>query len=287
MTDNKVTVWRSLRVGRARLEQANIPNADFEASLLFQHVTGWSREMLIEREGETVSAAIQSAFDALIVRRLAREPISAILGDVEFMGFRFVSDSRALTPRMDSERLVEAALKNTKPGENGFVLDLGTGSGCLLLSFLLNRPGWRGVGVDASADAISLMEENTKLHGLQGRAFSTLADWKQVGFHVEEADIVISNPPYIRTKTLETLDPEVRNHDPMQALDGGEDGLDAYREIAELCDQKMKPDALLFLEIGYDQGVTVTELLNRYSFADVTVLKDYSGHNRVVKARSQ
>lgn len=285
MTENGPTVWMCLRAARVRLEKADIQNAAYEAGLLFQHVTGWTREDVINNEAKHVSMDVLRAFSRLIDRRLQREPISAILGDVDFMGFRFLSDARALTPRNDSERLVEAALESAQSLHEGMVLDLGTGSGCLLLSFLLKRIGWTGVGVDISSDAISLMEENARLHGLQSRAFSTLADWKQVGFHIEKADIVLSNPPYIRSDVLETLEPEVRNHDPMLALDGGEDGLEAYRELAALCAEKMMSGAMLFLEIGFDQGLTVYELLNRHNFADVTVLKDYSGHNRVVKAR--
>ncbi len=266
-----------------RLEAAGIEGARREARWLALRAAGQNEGTPLS---DTFTAPQRAVFDALVARRALREPLQHVLGDSDFYGLSLSTDSRALIPRADSECVVERALDAIPADLPCFIADLGTGSGCLLLAILAHRPKAMGVGIDASADAIALARENAERTRLAGRVQMTCVswcDWK--GW--PDADVIISNPPYIRTADIAGLAPEVRDHDPLAALDGGRDGLDAYRQIISLGAKGMKTGAHLFLEIGYDQREAVSALLLAAGFSGVGGGQDLAGHDRVVWAQKQ
>jgi release factor glutamine methyltransferase len=251
---------------------------------LLAHFAGCPSSDLIARGGDEVSNETISMYYAGVARRVGREPLQHVLGTTEFYGLEFLTDARALIPRPDSEIVVEAALARIPEGQPVFVADLGTGSGCLLSAILANRPHASGVGVEASPEAAALARENLFRLGLSERAGvheGPWSGWQKWG----EADLIISNPPYIVSAEMADLMPEVRDHDPAAALDGGADGLDAYREIVHLAAAAMKPGAWLVFEIGYDQKDSVSGLLDAAGFEAITCLKDLGGNNRALVAQ--
>lgn len=273
-----------LRDGMKQLSAAGLADERRDAKMLLLSAAGMTTGEFILREQDEADSGIAERFKAMLQRRCNREPVSLILGQVSFHGHVFATDARALAPRDDSEILVERALDLASDLEGGLVVDLGTGSGCLILSFLAARPGWSGIGLDKSSDALSLARENAECLGLSERVDWLEGGWTAASDALKQADLVLSNPPYIPTSDIAGLSPEVRNHDPLLALDGGEDGLDCYRDILSLLADVMKPGARLVFEIGYDQAEALKTLISGYGFADFAVYKDFSGHNRVVEA---
>ena len=275
-----------MRSAADRFRQAGIDDARQNAMLLMLHVFGDTHAALISAGPDPAPQPLAQTYEALVRRRLSREPLQHILGTTFFYGLEIRSDARALIPRMDSESVVEVALSLFPEERACRVADLGTGTGCLLAAFLDQRPNASGVGVDASPDAVSLARENFAALGLSGRADvfeGSWADWS--GW--DEADLVISNPPYIASAEIPTLAPEVRGHDPHAALDGGVDGLTAYREIIALAAERLKSGAWLVFEIGHDQKVAVSGLLEVAGFSDLGTAQDLGANDRVVWARKR
>lgn len=269
----------------AQFREAGISDPRQNAVMLMLHVTGETRAALIAAGASPVPEVVQDTFVAAVNRRLTREPLQHILGRAGFYGLEFITDARALVPRPDSERIVETALALLPPGEAVFAADLGTGSGCLLAAILANRPAAHGTGVEASPAAASLARENLQKLGLSARASvfeGRWADWTGWG----EADLIVSNPPYIPAADIGSLEPEVRDHDPAEALDGGPDGLAAYREIIGIAGARMKRAAPLVLEIGHDQRVAVLDLLAGAGFTDTAHYPDLGGNDRCVIGRA-
>jgi release factor glutamine methyltransferase len=275
-----------LRDGIRQLRDAGIEEAALEARLLLMAAAGLSRTELISAEPDEMPILAAERFEGMLRERLTRRPLQHILGTTEFYGLDFLSDARALVPRPDSETVVEAALNLLPADKPVLVADLGTGSGCLLVAILANRLAARGVGVEASPAAASLALENLDRLGLANRAavfegsWTEWTDWGQAG-------LIISNPPYIVSAEIAGLAPEVRDHDPLSALDGGADGLVAYREIVELAARHMAPGAWLVFEIGYDQKVTVSGLLEAADFTGIGSVKDLGGNDRAVWAQKR
>lgn len=216
--------------------------------------------------------------EKILSRRAAYEPLSRILSERDFWTLTFSLSPETLDPRPDSEVVVESALDLMDQSGAYRVLDLGTGTGCLLLSVLSERAAAKGVGIDISADAIETARKNAAFNGLADRADFLQSSWQdfdQGGF-----DIVLSNPPYIRAREIESLDPEVRLFDPRQALDGGEDGLEAYRQIAARLDYFMAEKGQAVIEIGWDQAKDVTQVLAAQGFRVVSLRQDLGGRDR-------
>ncbi|MEO0881277.1 MAG: peptide chain release factor N(5)-glutamine methyltransferase [Pseudomonadota bacterium] len=275
-----------MRQGVGLLKGAGIEQPAREARLLLALAADCSAVDLITRELDPVSeTGIAERYVAFLKRRVAREPHAHIVGYRQFYGLSMKCDSRALVPRPESEIAVEQALDLLPQGEGIHVADLGTGSGCLLAAILSERCDVRGLAVEQSRAAAALADENFQRLGLQDRVelvFNPWSTWRSWA----HADLVISNPPYIRSEDLGGLDPEVRDHDPTEALDGGKDGLAAYREIISLARTHLRPGTPIVLEIGYDQAKGVASLLERAGFFEITVRRDLSGHDRVLSARS-
>lgn len=273
-----------VRAAAARFEAAGIEDARANAVQLMLHVFGGTRAALISAGNAPAPEAVEEAFLAAAERRLAREPLQHITGTAPFYGLDFLSDARALIPRFDSETVVEQALALLPEDAPARIADLGTGTGCLLCALLVHRPLASGTGVEASPDAASLARENIAALGLQGRATvfdGRWTDWTGWG----EAGLIMSNPPYIAHAEIDSLATEVRLHDPHAALDGGPDGLDAYREIIRLGGERMAPGAWLVFEIGHDQRAAVLALMQDAGFADLGHRADLGGNDRCVWGR--
>jgi release factor glutamine methyltransferase len=216
----------------------------------------------------------------MVERRLRREPVSRILGRKGFWKILLTVTPDVLSPRPDTETLLDVVLKAKTEREAFTACDLGTGSGAILLALLAERPAAKGVGTDVSSEALAVARENAANLDLNGRATFIRTDWA-AGFADASFDVVLSNPPYIPTGDIPGLDPEVRDHDPHLALDGGADGLDAYRALAPEIARILKPGGLYAVEIGWDQGEAVSALFTAAGL-EAKVVKDLADRDRVV-----
>ncbi len=261
-----------------RLVDAGVPGPARDARILMAEACGIPASRLTIEGDRPLTDAEAALFDNLIARREAREPVSHILGRREFYGRDFLVTPDVLDPRPETEILIEAAL--AQPFDR--VLDLGTGSGCILLTLLAEVPHATGVGADISAQACAVAARNSQTLGLSDRAKIVESDWaRSVGGRF---DLVVSNPPYIALAEMSDLAPEVRLHEPYGALTDGGDGLMAYRAIAEAVPPLMEPGGRLVLEIGPTQGKAVSDLLGFVGFDGITVIADLDGRDRVVLA---
>ncbi len=254
---------------------------DLEARLLIQAVTHFNSTDQILRGAEPLRLEEEKEIDALAVRRMSGEPIDHIMGFKEFYGRRFEISKDVLSPRPETEGLVDEVLKDLKDKTVPHILDLGTGSGAIIVSLLAETIDAVGTAVDLSSKALAVASINAKAHGVWDRLTVLQGDW----FEPVEGtfDVIVSNPPYITDAAMETLSPEVRAFDPDLALRGGADGLGPYHIIAAQAGEYLCAGGGLFLEIGYDQGPAVANMIRANGFAHVSVLKDLAGHDRIVK----
>jgi release factor glutamine methyltransferase len=248
---------------------------------------------LTTRESEIAAAKQVAALDALVVRRLAGEPVARILGEKEFYGLSFQLNEATLVPRPETELLVDLALDCLRGRGDASVLDLGTGTGCIPIAILANAPQVRAVAIDLSVRALEAAWENAnrlgvgeRLELVEGSWFAPLppcGEGRESG-ETGRFDLIVSNPPYIESATIPTLAPDVRNHDPRLALDGGPDGLAPYRVIATGAAAHLTPGGVLMVEIGASQGRAVVALFAAAGFVDIAIHKDLAGLDRVVIA---
>lgn len=273
----------ALRRSTARLSAAGIAEAVGDARFLMLGLLGLeTRDLLLD--GDTIlSADAALTLDAALARRLSGEPVARILGAWEFWGLPFRLAPETLVPRPDTEILVEAALAAV-PDRNAPLrcLDLGTGSGCILVALLSELPHAVGIGVDRSPGALHMAQQNAMANAVDRRAAFMAGDWCDAlrgGF-----DLVVSNPPYIADDLIQDLDRDVRAHDPRAALAGGPDGLTAYRRILEgvRANALLAPGGRLLFEIGYDQADSVRDLARAAGFTDRGLKRDLAGHDRVL-----
>ncbi|HUO23928.1 MAG TPA: peptide chain release factor N(5)-glutamine methyltransferase [Caulobacteraceae bacterium] len=281
MTETLVQAWTR---ARRRLEAAGIDGPVLDARLLVEAAAGASRSDILTDPHRALSAEQVQTLDSYLDRRIAREPVSHILGRKGFWTIELKVTPDVLTPRPDTETIVGAVLKCLKEDGAADILDLGSGSGAILLAILSERLMAHGVGVDVSAAAIEVARENAALLGLQDRAAFLHASWTE-GQPDDAFDIVVSNPPYIPTGDIAGLEPEVAEREPRLALDGGADGLDAYRLLAPEVLRVLKPGGLFALEIGHDQGAAVKAMMTQAGGAAVQVLGDLGGRDRAIFGR--
>jgi release factor glutamine methyltransferase len=274
-----VTGAEALRAAKARLEAAGVEGAARDARRLLAHALGVAPDVLAGRMTDPVPEAAVAAFDALVGRRAAREPVSHLTGQRAFWGRDFRVTRDVLDPRPETETLVARALA----GPFARVLDLGTGSGCILVTLLAERLGAQGVGTDISPDALLIAGENAARHGVADRLVLTPSDW--FGDIGGRYDLIVSNPPYIAADEMAGLSPEVRDHEPRGALTDEADGLTAYRAIAEGAGRFLVPGGRLLVEIGPAQGMAVSSLFAQAGLERVVVHPDLDGRDRVVAAR--
>ncbi|MEQ1945057.1 peptide chain release factor N(5)-glutamine methyltransferase [Mesorhizobium sp. VNQ89] len=269
---------------RASLAEGRISDADLDARLLVEHFSQTTRTDAIARPDLSVADDKVAAVRAAILRRLAGEPVHRIIGFREFYGLKLHLSPETLEPRPDTETLVDAALERLRqsPASDGAlrILDLGTGTGAIALALLANLPQASAIAVDISADALAAATRNALENGLSGRFQTTLSDWFENISGTYHA--IVSNPPYISTEELVTLQDEVREYDPAKALDGGPDGLDAYRSIAEGSRKHLEQDGFVCVEIGYSQKADVISLFEGRGYRLLETRQDFGGRDRVL-----
>ncbi len=271
-----------LEKGTENLERVGIPEAKLDARLLLEYVCETDHSTLFAHPDREVSDEEMNRYEELISRRAVREPVAYILGTWDFMGLPFKVNSSVLIPEQDTEILVEEAMRYFEDGMK--VLDLCTGSGCIALSLLNFTNNTTATCTDISGDALEVAAFNASELGLKNRTNIVCTDLFPEKSE-EKYDIVVSNPPYIETNVIDTLAPEVKDYEPRLALDGDDDGLKFYRRIIDNVGDYLYSSGYLFLEIGYDQGEAVAELMRANGkFHDIEVIKDYSGNDRVVRA---
>ncbi|HYC74146.1 peptide chain release factor N(5)-glutamine methyltransferase [Brevundimonas sp.] len=273
-----LTAWKA---ATARLKAGRIDSPSIDARLLLEVAAGCSRTDILTDPYRAVTADQQGVLDGYVERRLRREPVSRILGRKGFWKIMLNVTPDVLSPRPDTEAILDVVLLAYPPDRTFEMIDLGTGSGAILLATLAERFGARGVGTDISFEALAVAKENATNLELDNRATFLRTEWA-AGFADRSFDVVVSNPPYIPSGDIPGLDPEVRDHDPHLALDGGPDGLQAYRELAPEIMRILKPGGLFAVEIGWDQGPQVRTLFEAAGFANVIVVKDLSDRDRVV-----
>lgn len=273
-----LTAWKS---AAARLKDGRIDSPSIDARLLLEVAAGCSRTDILTDPYRAVTADQQAMLDGYVERRLRREPVSRILGRKGFWKIMLNVTPDVLSPRPDTEAILDVVLLACPPHQAFTMIDLGTGSGAILLATLAERAGARGVGTDISTEALAVARENAANLDLDGRCDFIRTEWA-TGFGDHSFDVVVSNPPYIPSGDIPGLDPEVRDHDPHLALDGGPDGLQAYRELAPEIRRILRPGGLFAVEIGWDQGAQVKALFEAAGFEDVIVVKDLSDRDRVV-----
>lgn len=274
------------------LKESQIEEARLDAWLLLEYITGKNRAWFLAHSDELADQELEKTYRDLTEKRAQHIPLQHLTHQAFFMGYEFYVNENVLIPRQDTEILVEEALHALKGKEHPFILDMCTGSGCILLSLLLEREDAVGIGADLSEKALAVAERNAEDLGVKDRAslyqsdlFQAEVFQKKGGKAPVECDILVSNPPYIRTSDIEDLMEEVRLHDPMMALDGKEDGLYFYREITANAMTYLKDGGMLLCEIGFDQGASVSALFEKAGFLDVHVTKDLAGLDRVVSGR--
>ena len=263
------------------LNKSGFDEAESDSRLIFEYIAGIDRVKLTLEGDRELEPGVEEKLKAALAKRLTHMPVQYITGYQNFMGLEFMVSKDVLIPRMDTETLVEEVLRLGL--SNVRVLDICTGSGCILLSILKYVYGSSGVGVDISDGALGVAEANSEALGIDATFIKS--DMFENIPKDEHFDIVVSNPPYIRSDVIGTLMSEVKDYEPLLALDGSEDGLKFYRIIADRAPEYLNNGGMLFLEIGYDQGAEVSALLTAAGFTDVEVIKDLSGLDRVVSGR--
>ena len=279
MSGKILTLQMIYKEGAETLEHAGIPDAKLDAWYLLEYVTGISRASYFGDPKREVPKEQAESYREVILRRAGHTPLQHITGEQEFMGYTFLVNPDVLIPRQDTETLTEEALKFTEPGMK--VLDLCTGSGCILISLMKKCHGLTGTGCDISEKALKTAREN-------GRRLQVEASWIQSDLFEqisERFDLIVSNPPYIRTGVIEELQQEVRLHDPWIALDGKKDGLYFYRRIIAESTGYIRDNGALMFEIGHDQAEDVVRLMEEAGYTQIRVKKDLAGLDRVVTGR--
>jgi release factor glutamine methyltransferase len=276
-----LTLAQAWKQAKARLDAAGVEGPVIDARLLVEAAAQATRADIIADPHRALSEAQLATLEDFIARRERREPVSHILGRKGFWTIMLSVTRDVLTPRPDTETVVETALRDFPPDRAFDVLDLGVGSGAILLAILAERPAARGLGVDASEAALRVARENAADLGLGARAGFLRGDWTS-GLADGRFDLVVSNPPYIPTSDIEALEPEVRDHEPRLALDGGADGLEAYRRLAPEILRVLKPGGRFVVEIGIDQSEVVETLFRRAGAVGLAIAKDLAGRDRVV-----
>jgi release factor glutamine methyltransferase len=293
-TADPETAQAAIRRLTAEFNRQGLTSASLDARLLVLNACGLTHEAYIMNADRALTPVEAEAIDAMRRRRLNGEPVSRIVGCREFWGLDFLISEAVLDPRPDTETLVQAALTIIREAgleDDEFRLaDLGTGSGCILLSLLSELPRATGVGLDISGEALAVAARNAERLGLASRARFVAGNWCDA-LPDDFADMIVTNPPYIGTEAIGGLAPEVRLHDPRQALDGGQDGLDAYRAIAASSLRAVKPGGWILLEAGAGQAAAILSIFEdsqwRNHMAHRRIERDLNGMDRVVAIKRQ
>jgi len=261
------------------LKNHNIHTYELDAQIILSNIMGVTREFLITNDYLTVSKRIKKKYNNAIKRRIKKEPVAYIIGKKEFWSENFKVNSSTLIPRPETELMIYNVVKYFKNKKIN-ILDIGTGSGCILLAILKELQFSRGIGIDVSAEAIKIAKENSKNLNLLNRSKFKTFDIN--GFNVGKYDLIVSNPPYIPFKEIRNLDRDIINFEPIVALNGGNDGLDLIKKVIYKSAKLLKKNGLLALEIGNKQYPRVTDLLNQLGFKEMGKLHDYNCNVRCI-----
>jgi release factor glutamine methyltransferase len=275
-----VTAAEALAAAAYRLRAAGVPDPARDARMLLAHAASVDATRITLIAPEDLAPDIEERFDHLVSLRAVRVPVSHLIGQREFYGRRFKVSRDVLDPRPETETLIEAALAEPF----GSVLDLGTGSGCILVTLLAERPQAVGVGVDVSEAACLQASANAVLHGVSDRADIRKSDW--FGSVDGQFDLIVSNPPYISPDEMDLVQPELAHHEPRIALTDEEDGLSAYRKIASRARRYLAAGGRVLVEIGSTQASSVREIFSRAGWTALEVIPDLDGRDRVVQVRA-
>ncbi|WP_374625051.1 peptide chain release factor N(5)-glutamine methyltransferase [Devosia sp.] len=270
---------------RDLFRRAGIGTAELEARLLAEAAFRMDRLELVNREREPAQPEPLKTLEALAERRLRGEPVERILGEKEFWGLAFRLNEATLVPRPETEMLVERGLEEIGGLDAPRILDLGTGTGCIPIALLSEFSDMQAVAIDLSERALEAARDNARRHHVDRRITFRRGSWFDPLDAGQRFELITSNPPYVESGTIATLMREVRDHDPLLALDGGPDGLAAYRAIASEAPLFLQPEGVLLFEIGAGQGVAVSDILVDAGFVDIAVECDLAGHERMVVAR--
>lgn len=276
-----LTLLQAWQSAKARLEAVGLTGPVIDARLLVEAAADATRADIVTDPHRALTPEQEATFADYVSRRERREPVSHILGRKGFWKVMLAVNADVLTPRPETEVIVDYVLKQFPDAMAFNVLDLGVGSGAIILSILAERPAAKGLATDISDEALAVARENASNLGLASRLAFARGDWT-AGLADESFDVIVSNPPYIASEVIETLEPEVRQYDPRIALDGGQDGLDAYRRLAPEIMRVLKPGGAFAVEIGFDQKDAVEALFKEAGASDVWTIKDLSTHDRVV-----
>lgn len=278
-SDHSAGEW--LRSGVKQLQEAGIREAENDAWLLFSHVTGWNRNRYFLHAGDPIEEKYAERYAALLKKRAMRIPLQHLTGEAWFFGRPFLVTPDVLIPRQDTEILVEEACRRIRGKDR--ILDLCTGSGCVLLSVLAETEA-EGIGADISPAALAVAEKNRERLALSSRAVLVKSDlFSNISGRFA---LITANPPYIPSGEIPSLDEEVRDHDPYLALDGGTDGLDLLRKIAEEAKDYLEPGGWLLMEMGYDEGDRMKAVFRQCGYLDVKIVQDLAHLDRVILGRN-
>ena len=273
-----MTAAEAMSAAVARLRAAGVPDPARDARLLLAHAAQVDAARVTLIAPEDIAPEIEERYEHLIALRAVRVPVSQLIGAREFYGRRFEISNLVLDPRPETETLIEVAL--SQPFDS--VLDLGTGSGCILVTLLAERETAKGTGIDLSEDACLQASANAVLHKVAQRADFLLSDWfAEVDGRF---DLIVSNPPYLAASEMTQVQPELRDHEPRNALTDEADGLSAYRTIAAEAQGYLTAEGRVIVEIGWQQGPAVSALFSDQGWGEVAILHDLNGHDRVVLA---
>ena len=290
------TILKLLKWSTSYFQSHNIDSPRVTAEILLAHALKLKKIDLYLRYDQPLCSNELAVFKALIQRRLTKEPVAYIVGVKEFYSMDFAVTSDVLIPRPETEHLVEAAialLPDNSGSDLNFekkrILELGTGSGAIILSLASRRPEHIYFASDRSIKAIETAKRNASQHNLDSKIYFFVCNWfVTLNDHIRSFDMIISNPPYIQTRTINRLQPEIYKYEPVMALDGGEDGLCCLRHIIDNAHDYLNPGGSLLLEIGYDQKSEVYKIIDsRGKYEQVVFIKDYSGNYRVVQMKKK
>lgn len=274
-----MTCREAVEAGIRKLAEAGVPEAEWDALCLWEAAAGMDRAGYLTHREEPAQPDWMEAFQKLIGQRAKRIPLQHLVGEVWFMGLPFAVSGAVLIPRPETELLAELVLRETAGEKNLRLLDMCTGSGCLAVSLAVLGHFGKVAAADLSPEALEVARKNAERNGCQVDFFQSDLF---AGLPPETYQVLVSNPPYIPTGQLESLMPEVRDHDPRMALDGGADGLVFYRRLARECQEFLAPGARIYWEIGWDQGESVRRILAEAGFGNLRVLPDLAGQDRMV-----
>lgn len=271
-----------LSEGIETLKRNHIAHAKIDATLLMEHVLDVERVYILIHGDEVIAEQAYEMYFDMINLRSKGKPLQYIVGHVEFMGLAFRVNEHVLIPRQDTEILVEEAIKCIQQNHITHILEIGTGSGCIPISICQQCPNIKVTTVDISEEAMQVAKENARRHGVDDRIEFIHSDILQNVDKTKRYELIISNPPYIKKEDIAGLMPEVKEHEPIGALDGGVDGLEFYRRISSDIIDVVSDKSYIFYEVGYNQSIEVKEILEERGYTHVEIIKDLAGINRVV-----